>query len=1602
MVEIQKPLKRRTQIYERRVVMPRQIVSEKLVVEQPLSDSQLKHDYRSHKNRANSGDPAPSNVKNITIKIGRPNISRLGAAIRNSTVVKVYLRPLRSNRSRFALGFIAAVLLATEIAPLLQPGLDSKAYALQGSNSILMATNSSMSAKLKHDQKKGIYNFNEGFTPLSPATPQASAVGGGPQIIAVAHEDGSKGLEVTDPTTNVNFVITPKFAVRAPKQDSNRLIYPLADNTGWLVYTFQATQVKEDIVLKFSSGNEATYEYNLVLGDQLAARLTSDGSIGVFGSSLPISGQVSTGNDKDAQLLAKARIHAAKDRLLFTLPAPYIKETNKTKSTVAAKYSLTGNLLKVAVSGLNTASYPLTIDPSVYVKSAQKLMRGNNETNVDFDVTNNQILKGALSGARIPDWTPGPSSLPSKIWNAGTATAGGFVYVVGGNNGTVNSSSVYWAQFDTGSAQTIGSWSTNAGYNLPLPRSGLSLVSYNGYLYAIGGQDPTCAGVSNVCNTVYSSKLGANGEPNAWVQISNLTTERRYAGAVAYENQLFLYGGQTNATTGTAGVTTDEYTNINPNGTLGNWTTTTPLPTQTHGHSVAAYNGYVYSVGGTQGSTTPTSAVLYAKINASGVGTWNSTNSTIGGSSTFGGSTISVWNGYMYASGGCSIVDTSDNCTTNNSNIQVATINADGTVSAWTKLIVNGTTSTQISLSRYGGSIIAWRNALYYIGGCSSAMSANNCPAASVQAGNFLGLISAAGDVGPYQSTVSLPAALSGSTPNAGRMSQAVVVNNGYIYSIGGCVALNGCGTTTSLIFYNTINSDGSLATTQWTQTSTSMPGALAAMGATVYNNTVYIVGGTSGNGTGRTSTYYATFTASGDTGTWATANATLANASTYPFVFSRVNPTNTAQGYIYAVGGCTTAAGVGCSGAAGAYRTDIRRCLIATPGAAPSSCTGGATGVANSLIPLPVGVGVAAGTVYGNYVYLAGGADNTGVAQTDTVYYAQIDNSGNIVGPPNNPTATSWPTTTAHMTRIRRRSTAYASNGYLYILGGHDGSGTPTSLNDMQSAKIDVKTGDLPGSSGTSESFTTPPYTQFFTKKANAISQRWDFRGVAANGFLYAVGGCTTGDPPSTCTAYDGTVLTLQIYNNASGAPAAFTSSSNTYSTDRIGASSTIYNGYIYFVGGCSAAVCGNNSVSTVDYAKINDDGTLGVWATATFGMNIARSNFKLLTNGGYLYALGGVSNGSPNSSTEHALPDPTNGNIASSWVTDTPLPISISGLDAAIYNGYAYISGGVGRKGSPVYNSVYYNKLNPNGTLSAWTPTTSFTTPRSRHLAFAYNSTFYIVGGYDGVNDLNDVQYAKINADGTIGSFSFSANLPQPVSDASGFTANGYLYVVGGAQGASCTNNTYAASIGANTTISQGNNPTGLGAWSQSGVKFNFARSGAASAYANGKIYVLGGGCGSTLATTTDRIYYSTLLAQPQISRYSYEIDTDSDVFPSKTLFNGIDNGIGDSWQLSYRSATNAAGIWGRNTVYGSTVLGTPQSYVPVDTAGTNTNFSRYHFIELSIDVSQAFGYPEDVTRGPTITDLTFQFSADPNKRLRNGKTFVGGEQQPLDTPF
>lgn len=1563
-------------------------------------------------------------------------------AILRQLAARPLFRPLRSGYAyRGYVSVVALLFLSSIGAGILQPFIAADAYRLDSAGrAVLPDQNKEFADVMKFDPKQQLYNFNEGYSAAS-----ASETGGGPRYSAVFNEDPVKGITATDSMNNVDFTMVPEFGLGMAERDSNQILYPLKDTRGFLVYTAQVASVKEDILLAQFSGDKVRYDYELKLGDSMEARLQKSGAIGIYGGDSPITGAVSTGSAQDQALLQKARQHMKKTKLLFTIPAPEVVESGKKVSQVKAHYELTdGNKLHLVAEHLKGASYPLAIDPSVYISSAQKLMRGNNETNIDFDTSNNLIEKGKLSGGRFNSWI-NTLTLPVNLWNQGTAVAGGYIYTVGGMSNNARVSTVYWAQLDPtsnaitsptpGTSTACPSWCNNPVYNLPVALSGMQVVAYSGYLYVFGGSTGA-SGVNTLSNAVYIAKIGANGEPQLWhptdtnqanwvywYQAANMTTAKDCFGAAAYNNRMYLVGGRTTYNGSGSGAATNiiEEADISPNGLLGSWTTTgmLTLPSVRHSFGLQIYNDRLYVIGGNSGGVIQ-NTVQYARINNDGTmaGPWVTTTNMLNPRFSNGGNFAMITNGYLYVAGGCSgVIGTGDWCSTSglstDRDIELASINADGSVTAWTAI-------TGITYQRSSYGFMAWRQTLYGIGGCTAPNETTGMCTTETNVSDY-GPINADGDVSTTNNSVaSGTAPCSGTTPTncnippagasagqIGNMADGVALNNGYIYLFGGCTsvtATSNCynhntGAMSPNTAYAALAVDGSIVSPAtcsgtmvgtWCVDSTNQINPSTGMGAmatTVFNNTVYIIGGTDGASWSAT-IYRNTFNTNGSlAGAWSSQafnSIGLGIARGFSYAYSRANPASagTDPGVMWVIGGCnngTKSNGIPCT----SFYNYVYKCYITTSGAIDTTnlcTTTGQIQLDSENNGAGAGLAAMAGTVYAGYMYLMGGQSPNETTRGE-VMYAQIDNNNDIVAAPGG--AGKWIFSPNQISPARQRNAAFGYNGYLYSLAGYSGT---TSLNDVLYAKINVNDGSI----GT---FTTSQVT---------VNPRWGLMSVVSNGFVYAMGGCSSGSAPSACTAMTQAVQTFQLYNNYSGTPAGYNTINNP-GVDRIGGSSVVLNGYLYFAGGCSDMAC-TTPTNTVYYAQLGADGSVGAFTAAANALPGATAWGKLVASGGTLYYLGGQdATGTAQSAVYYSTPT---GGVPAAWGTATNgLPGALSEIGATVWDNQIYVTGGV--TGGARQTSVYISPtLSQGGDItSAWTSGTGFNIARSGATTISYANTLYVIGGSDGTNYLNDVQYIKINSDGTLSSsgWTYSTSLPQRVYQADGYASNGYMYVFGGrGTSTTCTNNTYISSISANTPIANGNNPTGIGDWSQTNVVYTGGRYGEAVANDQGRAYIIGGGCNGTFVAAGNRGYYTTMQSQPAVAKYSRAIDTSSDVTPTKWLINGLDNDVGARWQLKYRSSTSATNAWGRETTYGTVTLGTPDNFYPLDSNGTNTNTARYYYFNLYIDSSKAFGYPDDISRGPTIKDLSLFFISDPSKRLRHGATFTSGQLQPLDTPF
>lgn len=120
------------------------------------------------------------------------------------------------------------------------------------------------------------------------------------------------------------------------------------------------------------------------------------------------------------------------------------------------------------------------------------------------------------------------------------------------------------------------------------------------------------------------------------------------------------------------------------------------------------------------------------------------------------------------------------------------------------------------------------------------------------------------------------------------------------------------------------------------------------------------------------------------------------------------------------------------------------------------------------------------------------------------------------------------------------------------------------------------------------------------------------------------------------------------------------------------------------------------------------------------------------------------------------------------------------------AVHNGYVYTIGG--EKMGTGRNNVWYSEILEDGSLAEpWLSTTSLPGGRMYHGCFVHNNYIYVLGGWGSGSYRSDVWSAEIQADGSVGSWQSTTDLPSPRSGFNMAVCNGYLYVVGGYNGSS-----------------------------------------------------------------------------------------------------------------------------------------------------------------------------------------------------------------------
>jgi len=231
-----------------------------------------------------------------------------------------------------------------------------------------------------------------------------------------------------------------------------------------------------------------------------------------------------------------------------------------------------------------------------------------------------------------------------------------------------------------------------------------------------------------------------------------------------------------------------------------------------------------------------------------------------------------------------------------------------------------------------------------------------------------------------------------------------------------------------------------------------------------------------------------------------------------------------------------------------------------------------------------------------------------------------------------------------------------------------------------------------------------------------------------------------------------------------------------------RAGTAVVAHNGYIYVIGG----VDGRDFVAGVEYAAIQDDGSLGLWRAGP-SLNVERGFIDAIVHKDTIYVVGG-GNG-PNGknllrSTERARINP-DGSL-SPWVvegSEMKIPRRCSKIIAA--DGHLYSFGGFG---GTLLDSVERAPILVDGQLGEWVvEDQTMTLPRYVNAVKKVRGNAYVIGGHDQMKGVGivDVEWAIPAAQGGIGNWQLTSPLQVGRYGLSSAGHGNYLYALGGLTG-------------------------------------------------------------------------------------------------------------------------------------------------------------------------------------------------------------------------
>lgn len=211
------------------------------------------------------------------------------------------------------------------------------------------------------------------------------------------------------------------------------------------------------------------------------------------------------------------------------------------------------------------------------------------------DVTQDVYLANIWGDGRVGAFKAAPFSLPAKRFHTGAVIADGYVYVIGGNDGTNATSTVYRARISrTG---TLSAWTTLD--SLPGPRSHQAAFVHEGAIYLVAGIAGNPMGDAKPLGDVLRAEIGKDGALGDWKTVSQLDTPFATHASVLHGGFLYVIGGVEDNKTMSDRVLRAP---LQKDGSLGAWeatASTLPAP-RAHVHQVPVLRDHLFSIGGSR------------------------------------------------------------------------------------------------------------------------------------------------------------------------------------------------------------------------------------------------------------------------------------------------------------------------------------------------------------------------------------------------------------------------------------------------------------------------------------------------------------------------------------------------------------------------------------------------------------------------------------------------------------------------------------------------------------------------------------------------------------------------------------------------------------------------------------------------------------------------------------------------------------------------------------------------------------------------------------------------------------------------------------------